>query len=573
MVMEYNRRFNDSDPCWLIKVDAHISGPFSFNELIAKLMTGTISPHNEAMSPLDRWRPLQTQALFVAAIEKMRRKQEEVIENTMTRTEGTVTRTMDLTPDRQTQTPFSDAITPPPQAPFPNTSSSRLQRPYTDSLQKPTSVERIPVQWMYAVGLLILALLAGWYMLNRPHQPLQIADKKSDFVTYFDQGLSFKKTAHWSDALKNFTLAHQLNPRDVDLALEMAPLLIQLEGQTAYARSLIEKALVGQYKKETIIFGQNLLGLSYSYELQQRESAYAGALKHFNESLQIDAENEYVPALINKGWLLFTQGRFREGEGVLIKSISKNPYSHIGALYLIEGYLLQNVKENSKSALEKAQQLTAQLVSHKVYDSQQEVLLFHAYLMSKLGGDKNSVQKHIQNALSLDPDMTADHVHSPLIDWRGFQWRSFEFVCQDLIKLANNENAPLLNFICKYKGQGVLAAQQSIDVWLGKNPKDARAHIASAVVSQSVGELEKAKESLTNAKKLGANDRLYFQVLFKVCLKLKDISCLQEITPSLLKLSPLHGYTAQAMIDGDSQALSKGLKESANYIPLLSLQK
>lgn len=569
--MEYNRRFSDNDPCWLIKVDAHISGPFSFNELIAKLMSGTLSPHHEAMSPLDRWRPLQTQALFVAAIEKMRRKQEEVIENTMTRTEGTITRTMEVTPDRLTQTPFAETVTPPPL----QTAAPRIMRPPLESpiYTTPATTEAFPWRFVYTGALLIFAILGGWFFFTRSNQVLPITEKKSDFVTYFDQGLHFKKTAHWSDALKNFTLAHQLNPRDVDLALEMAPLLIQLEGQTAYARSLIEKALVGQYKKETILFGKNLLGLSYSYELQQRESAYTAALKHFNESLQADVESEYVPALINKGWLLLTQGRYREAEGVLLKTINKNPYSHIGALYLIEGYLFQYSKQNNKPALQKAQQITAQLVSHKIYDSQQEVYLFHAYLMSKLGGDKNSVQKLIQDAVSVDPDLTTDHVHSPLVDWRGFQWKSFAFVCQDLLKIANNENQSLLNFVCKYKGQGVLAAQQSIDVWLGKNSKDPRAHIASAVVSQSVGELEKAKESLMTARKLGMQDRLFHQVLFKVCYKLKDNSCLKEIIPGLLKLSPLHGYTAQVMMDSDSQAMLKGIKESANYIPLLSLQK
>ncbi len=567
--MEYNRRFNDTDPCWLIKVDAHISGPYSFNELIAKLMTGTISPHHEAMSPLDRWRPLQTQALFVAAIEKMRRKQEEVIENTMTRTEGTITRTMDITPDRPTQTPYAETLTPQPGP----QSSSRVQRPPADQIYTVNPEETFPLRFIYAGILLVMAVVGGWYLFNTAKNPLPLLEKKSDFVTYFDQGLNFKKTAHWSDALKNFTLAHQLNPRDVDLAFEMAPLLIQMEGQTAYARSLIEKALAGQYKKETILFGQNLLGLSYSYELQQRESAYTGALKHFNESLQADTESEYVPALINKGWLLFTQGRYREAEGVLLKTINKNPYSHIGALYLIEGYLFQNRKENNKAALHKAQQITSQLVAHKIYDSQQEIYLFHAYLMSKLGGDKNSVQKLIQNAISLDPDLTTDHVHSPLVDWRGFQWKSFAFVCEDLLKIAKNDSVSLLNFICKYKGQGVLAAQQSIDMWLGKNSKDPRAHIASAVVSQSVGELEKAKESLMSARRLGVQDRLYFQVLFKVCFKLKNVSCLKEILPSLQKLSPLHAYTAQAMTEDDMNALGKGLKESANYIPLLSLQK
>lgn len=567
---EFNRRFNDNDPCWLIKVDAHISGPFSFNEIISKLTSGTLAAHHEAMSPLDRWRPIQTQALFVAAIEKMRRKHEEVIENTMTKTEGTsVTKTMDLTPDRLTQTPFQETLTPPPV--FPTISAPP---PVFNSSSATPPKPRFPFQTLFYVSFIaVLIGVIGYYVLRNPNPATPFVEKKSDFFTYFDQGLAYKKTAHWTEALKSFSLAHQLNSRDVDLTLEMAPLLIQLEGQTVYARSLVEKVMVGQYKKDTISLGQNILGLSHSYETPQQENSYSSALKHFNESLQADPEVEFIPALINKGWLLLSQGRFREAEAVLLKTINKNPYSQMGVLYLIEGYLLQGLKENNKSAWQKAQQLTAQLVSHKIYDSQQEIYFFHAYLLSKLGGDKMAIQKFLQNGLSIDPDLTSDHMHSPLIDWRGLKWKAFAFICQDLAKVASVDQTSLLGFVCKYKGQGVLAAQQALDGWLAKSPKDAQAYVASAIISQSVGELEKARESLQTAEKLGAQDRLYYQVLFKVCLKLKDKSCLSEATPQLLKITPLHAYTAQVFTESEPLAYQRGMKESANYIPLLSFQK
>jgi tetratricopeptide (TPR) repeat protein len=568
--MEYNRRFSDTDPCWLIKVDAHISGPFSFNEIITKLTTGTLAPHHEAISPLDRWRPLQSQALFVAAIEKLRRRQEEAMEHTMTKTErSNVTKTMDLTGDRLTPTLNQETLTPPPLfKPAPP-----ARRVYSD--QSPPDLEpRKENRSFFFLGLGALAcVLVVLFFLQNPIKNPPAFEKKTDFVSYFDQGLQFKKTAHWSEALKNFSLAHQLNPKDLDLILEMAPLLIQLEGQTSYARSLVEKAMLGQYKKETIALGQNILGLSQSYESEQNATSYSLALKHFNESLQADAENEYVPAMINKGWLLAIQGRFGEAESVLIKTINKNPYAQTGALYLIENYLLQSQKDNSKSALQKAQQLTTQLVNHKTYDGQQEVLLFHAYLLNKLGGDKTAIQRFIQNGLLLDPDLTNDHVHSPGIDWRGYQWKLFGFVCQDLAKVTTGDQTPLLNFVCKYKGQGVLAAQQFIDGWMSKNSKDPKVYVASAIVSQSVGELEKARESLKMAHKMGLQDKLYYQVLSKVCLKQKDTSCLEDITPHLLKISPLHAYTAMMFVKTDPQTLARGLSESNNYSPLLSLQK
>jgi tetratricopeptide (TPR) repeat protein len=564
---EYNRRFNDSDPCWLIKVDAHISGPFSFNEILSKLTTGALAPHHEAISPLDRWRPIQSQPLFVAAVEKLRRHQEEAIEHTLTRTERSqLTKTMDLT--NNTLTPRQDTLTPPPV--FTPTPPSPHMETNDRGAQKPEADRQKLI--FLSLGIVVFVGSIFYYILqNKSVTP--VAEKKADFITYFDQGLNHKKLAHWSEALKNFSLAHQLNARDVDVVLEMAPLLIQLDGQTQQARSLIEKALVGQYKKESLSVGRNILGLAHSYEAQQQPQSYSAALKYFNESLQADPESEYIPALINKGWLLTNNSRYREAETALLKTISKNPYSNTGILYLIESYVLQGSKENNKLTLQKAQQLTSQMIGHKLYDGMQEIYLFHAYLLLKLGADKFTVQSFLQNALMTDPDLTSDHVHSPLIDWRGYHWKQFQFVCDDLSKAASPEQLPLLHFICKYKAQGVLAAQQSIDSWMAKAQKDPRVYVASAIVSQSVGELEKARESLVLASQLGAQDKLYFQILAKVCLKLQDVRCLKEISSTLLKISPLHGYAALVITQGDSQSLAKGFKESANYVPLLMLQK
>ncbi len=565
---EYSRRFSDTDPCWLIKVDAHISGPFSFNEVIAKLSSGTLSPHQEAISPLDRWRPLQSQPHFIAAIEKLRRLQEEVLEHTVTKTERSqITKTVDLTGERLTPTPqLETTLTPAPtfkSAPMP-------PRFYTDTVLTP---EPPRSSWIWVVGGLLSAILVLAWMFLGHRSPVKTESKKTDFVTYFDQGLQQKKVAHWSEALKNFSLAYQINSRDIDLVMEMAPLFIQLEGQSAQARTLIEKAMLGQYKKETLMVGKNLMGLSYSYETQQQANAYSLALKYFNESLQTDPEEEYVPALINKGWLLVTQGRYAEAETILLKTMNDPQYANTGVIYLIQNYLLQGVRDNRKSSFQKAQQLTAQLLKRKFYDGLQEVNLFQAYALAKMGGDRVVVQGYIQKALDIDPDLTSEHVHPPVVDWRGYQWKSFSYICQDLVKWSSPEQLPLLQFVCQYKIQGVLAAQQSIDGWMARQKRDPYVHVASAIVSTNIGEQEKAQESLLLAQRSGANNKLYYQVLSNVCLRLGNKTCLKDLAPMALKLSPLHGYTALDAIQNDTQNIMRGMKESPNYAPLLSLQK
>jgi tetratricopeptide (TPR) repeat protein len=565
--MDLNRRFSDNEACWLIKVDTKITGPWSFNEVLMKLTQGELKPFHEVSSPLDRWRSLQSQPLFSAAVERLKKQGDTANnEHTFTRTEKTsFTRTLDLSGDRATPFSNSETITPPPvfrDGDVPRVTPQPLNQPPIFHKKEKKSVMPILIGIaVVMIGVLLFTMTSG----RKSENPSQ----KNQFLDFVDRGLAYKKNADWYEALKSFKNAYQTNSKDVDLVFEMAPLLIQVETQTMYARNMMEKIMYGQYKKENLSVGKNILGLSFSYENQ-----YKTAIKLFDEVLKED--ETYYPALVNKGYALFLSGKYADAEQVYSEALQGQNGNSIPYVYLIESYIFDGVKNNNKAAFEKAFKLAEQ-TGNKFYDGQQEIFLFQAFAALKLGRDANLIQTILQKSLTVDPDQTNEHLHSPLVDWRGLHWSQFAFMCNEFSRALKPELNSLLEFVCIYKNGSEMAAQQSVTGWMSRSQNSPWSHVAQAIVSARLGEFEKAKVSLELAKNVGGADKFYYQALLKVCGKLKDVSCLRKNQAAISKLSPLHAFTAKAiegrLTGGDNkQAVYSGLRESSNYIPLIKLQ-
>lgn len=581
--MEYNRRYNDNDPCWLVKVDTLILGPYSFNEVLVKLTAGELLPSHEVISPLDRWRSIQSQPLFSAAVEKIKQENEEPGEYTLTKTEAertSFTRTLELTIDRMTQTPTPTQTPPPEDGPFAGVGISAPVNPQAPSYQaspvtpKPQQTYFPPVvskpkksvspfTIMFGALFVGLAIIAGYMMTQeKDSAEPQEADK---FLTYVDRGLILKREGKWYEALSEFKKAYQLNHQDADLIFEMAPLLIQLENQSLATRGYLEKVMKTQYKKEYLALGNNLLGLTYAYEDQK-----ARALEFYNKALK--QQNDYLPALINKGFTLALADKFTQAKNQFSQTTQFNQQSAIAYLYLIETYILEGTKTGNSTAFENAYKLAGQ-AARRFYDGQQEALMFQAYAALKLGKERNHVANLIEKALSVDPEQTNEHLHSPLIDWRGLKWGYFAFVCDSLASVVKQDTLAMLKFVCTYRSYSEIKAQKEVESWMRRSPKSPEPHIAHAIFWYRMRDYKKAQLSLNLAQSLGASGQLYLQILIKVCGQLNDEACLKKAAGEVAAASPLHHYLALAMIGENDQAIAQGLRESKNYLPILNLRQ
>lgn len=586
-MIDLNTRIDDNDPCWLVKVDTHILGPMSFNEVLSKLTAGELYSHNEVMAPLDRWRTLQSHPLFAAAVEKLRRQSDVTSEYTMTRTERTsFTRTLDISFETMTPTPMRDrdttppptpVLTPPPQS---FTPSAPPPRPLaTPPVFRPQEKKSSPIPLLIGIGALIAAAVVSAVVLTKkkPVQTVQKVDaSQSSVVGYFDRGFYHKQRGEWAEAVKNFRYASNINAKDHYTAFELAPLLVQYENQSIIARTVLEKVGGIRFNPEDICLSRNAMGLSYSYEGQLKKENFAKAVQKYDECLS-QVSDEGTPsetvamAKLNKGFALMKLGKYNQAETLLASSKGSHggmaPY-----LFILENYLYEGYYKNSLQAFEKAYNLSTQIVNRNFYDGLQEISLFHAYAAYKLGKDTNSVATLLEKALNIEPDLTSDHYHAPTMDWRVFNWKTFDFICKDFKNFPRSDLVVWLEFTCSYKMNNEIEAQQTLGGWLGRSMDKASVpHIAQAILQNRFGEAERAKDSLSN-KLVKTPNKLYYQILTKTCVRLRDENCLETNANAIAKQSVIHGALARANFGSDSsreQAIKAGLMEWRTYLPLL----
>lgn len=577
---DFSRRFSDNDSCWLIKVDSRILGPFTFNEIVLKLTSSEFKPFHECISPMDRWRPLQSQPLFIAAVERLKKQKDDSSEFTFTKTERTsFTRTLDIT--SATPLPLNEQT--PTFIPEPaGALGVESQKPNTTPAPRAVNVPP-PVQnsqsmprphsfpWVLLGGIVVLVAVVIFLLMGRNQKEVSIpqADTKNQFLSLVDKGLEYKKIAEWSEALKYFRKAQSINSKDADLIFEVAPLYIQVENQAMLARSWLEKVMGAQYKRDNVVLGNNLIGLSYAYDNQ-----YKMAIRYYDEALK--NEESYLPALLNRGFAMMMSERYDEAEKMFSQSAQIQPNNAIAYIYLIENYIFSGLKNKNRTHFEKAYSMSQQ-IANRFFDGQQEFLFLQAYAALKLGKDSPSVIALLRNALQIDPDQTNEHMHSPILDWRGLQWSYFHQVCNDLSQLAKNDDHFFVKFMCAYKTNSEIQALQIAEGWAQKSPQNPMPQVAQAIVKYKLGDYEKARLSLDVAGQLGAQDKIYSQMAVKVCYKLKDSQCLSAYQNKIVHMAPLHSYLARSgntnLSDSErKQAVYSGLRESSNYIPLLRQQ-
>lgn len=586
-MIDLHTKMDDNDPCWLVKVDTRILGPMSFNEVLSKLTAGELYSHNEVMAPLDRWRTLQSHPLFAAAVEKLRRQSDITSEYTMTRTERTsFTRTLDINFETMTPTPMRDRDTTPPPAPTPTlpiaAPSVSPPRPLvTPPVFRPQEKKSSAIPLLIGIGALVAAAVVSAVVFNKrkPSPAVQKTDSsQSSVVGYFDRGFYHKLRGEWAEAVKNFRYASNINAKDHYTAFELAPLLVQYENQPIIARTVLEKVGGVRFSPEDICLSRNAMGLSYSYEGQLKKENYLKAVQKFDECLsQVSDEGTPTETVamtkLNKSFALMKLGKYNQAETLL--STTKGAQSMAPYLFILENYLHEGYYKSSPQAFEKAYNLSSQIVNRTFYDGLQEILLFHAYAAYKLGKDAGTVATLLEKALNIEPDLTSDHYHSPAMDWRVFNWKTFDFICKDFKGFSKTELVLWLQFTCSYKMNNEIEAQQTLGGWLGRSSDKASIpHVAQAILQNRFGEAERAKDSLSS--KLVKNpSKLYYQVLTKTCVRLKDESCLESNVAMISQQSPIHGALAKANFGSESsreQAIKTGTNEWRTYLPLLRVK-
>ena len=574
---------------WLVKSNDLINGPFEFDEVVENIFKGEVHLLDEIKGPFERWRPIRDHSLFAAAIEKLKATTYARREVTITETVDLGTHTIDLT---QTSTEtlaeststftetsantvtsagnLSTVDVPEPPEPPQNRSNSHS---YNTIPPKPVATKKrsgFPMAFIFS----FIAIMAGaaGLLVYQAKKTTKVEQNLSNFDKYTDQGLIHLKVGEYKEAHNFFNKAYEISPNDPNLILEMSPLLIQFDGQFGQVQVMVENLLAARHQKEFMKRGKNIVGVSLSYRGQYEE-----ALTEIDRSLSFD--DQYYPALVNKGYILLKMGRSNEAIPVLQKAIGVNNSIAMAHYLLTRAFIEEGYRSQKPQYFNEALS-TSSKYAQNFSDFRQEVLFLIAVAKMALGAKSVDLTRAVRRFIEVDPELTSMHVHDVEFDFQSFSWQDYGELCKMISQKIDQYNQSLLIGFCQMKVGNVVNAKTTFERVLSQKKNDGvlqSLYVSSLFLLNNVAEAKNAIGFIDQVEQ----PKPLIESLLRGCLMAQDAACVQKIvkSPYAKKLSLLYSHWSIAELNKKAnrqksiKSISQGLTLSSSFSPLLKLRR
>ncbi len=568
------------DKKWLIKSSDNIIGPVEFDFVVNNIFNGEIHLLDEIKGPFERWRPIKDHSLFAAAIEKLKASTYQSRgEHTMTATVDLHTKTDQLT---QTVSEFdNDTGTLTPAAPL---DTKHQEEEYKENVFRPAEAPHYshplerqdkPKGSSPLVFLLAFLMIVGGgaaYLVYDFNQSKLVEQKISAFDQLTDAGMKNLKIGEYEKALKNFSQAYNISPKDSNLLIEMSPLAVQFGGQFYQVQTNIENMLAHNRQKTINKIGHNIVGLSYSYR-----GKYVEALASYDESLAFD--KDFMPAQLNKSFALIKLGKYEQAFSLMRGVVGYNRDKAIAHYFYLRTLLELGLQKNDPVVLNEVLSVADQF-SQRFYDFKQEVAFLVAVAQSHLQKDPKETLESVKNFLKIDFELTNLHVHDSLIDFQSFNWIDFIPHCKNVTTSLGEYERKLVDAFCLLKIRRTIEAKNLFEELLLQNSRDGILQALYASSLLKLDELSQAKNSLGLLPQLDQETPLV-ETILRGCLVSLDSNCGRTIfkSESSKRLSLLYSHWGNAVINENNNigearsSIREGLKISPNFTPLLKLQR
>lgn len=562
-----------SENKWLVKSSDHILGPFEFDRVVEDIFKGEIHLLDEIKGPFERWRPIKDHSLFAAAIERLKA-------TTYTRREGTVTATLDIgtrTSDlTQTKTPTLTPMTGSggrkgkPEIVEVISDEVFIQQPYQDAPPIPVVSRRVPVSFVLTFLLLIAASVV--FMLYDFQKNKQIAEKVSAYGQWTDQGIADLRLGQYPQALESFKQALSISPNDPYLILELAPLMVQFEGQFAVVESMIKNLMSLHTQKDFQKRGHVILALIHSYQGQWRE-----ALASLDEALKID-EN-FLIAQVNRTYVLLRNRNFDEATPWAQKVVGDHPDEAVTHYLYIRSLVEKGVNNKDVMALREALSV-AQGYPQKFSDFKQEVLFWTAVAEMNSETQPNDFEKSVNQFLRVDFELTQLHVHDSLLDFQIFNWADSLSGCETMAQSLAAPSSEKLKGFCKLKVHQTSEAKKIFEKLRKEQVQDGILLSLYASALLKGDELSEAKNSLGLIDQVEDKQPL-LETLLRGCLLKSDLGCAEALFKgrhsNQISLLYSHWGNSEIHLNSDRKkskaSIQMGLEISPTFAPLLRVKK
>ena len=582
------------DQKWLIKSGEVVTGPFEFQEVVDGLSNGKLKDNDEVKGPGERWKLIFEHSVFLGVVERLKSLSQRG-------RSSSITQTLRISHSGQT---ITDLV-----------SKTDLTQPTHDAeefLKEQTSgpgalkdVEAVrddkrsfsQVFQFVVLGIFFLVLFAGfaffWLGSKEAYQKEKQASRRSLFNNWVDQGLKYSKVGEYLRALEYLRSANELSFVHPESTLLLSSLMIQVEGNYSQAEIMIEKLFLGNYQKEFVRRGKNLLGMGLTYQ-----GKYNRALESLNQSLIVN--DDYNPARINKAYVLLKLDLER-GPGLVqtrqplkeraLTFLTQGDYGGNGSLYagysalysylliralVQEGYGFQSRNQVlSKKYFAKAKKLS-QKYSRGLYSLKQEILFLGALAQMELSDSISDFESSVWSFLKVNPLWSDLHVWDLHYNFQITSWKDYGGLCEKLSSRLSPYIGKLVRGFCQFKQGDQAGAQLTFESLLSTHPSEGLLYSLYVSVLFSLGENQKAKSFFSKISRVQPKGPLVLNLLTG-CLIIKDKACIENTLKSsyVSQIPLIYQLWGKAQLSPQKRAslVQRGLALDSEFIPLLKMRE
>ncbi len=563
---------------WLVRSSTRILGPFTVEEVTALLRSKQVSIIDEIRQPSGRWSYVRENKIFLDIVRNIRDELDTMSDKTMTQsmTSGSFTKTAEVNiQDELTPTPFFDRKEFP--TPYKDVTHSKERsvgsgsarsygvsgdRRVREELEKKSKFWR----WVTSGLVVIFALVVFGIFTQREK------NRNLGFSDLIHQALRYKSLGIYDRAMQYYSKALMMQAPDLEIQIQMAPVLISEDRQTLAGRRILEKALINESAPRAALV-EAYLGIAVSYmmdgDLKKAEDTLQKAMGHdpANLSGQLDL------AIIE-----LKKGNYEKAKTAFDEIYRKNSTSSFAIL----GRAMASVESAKVSGDWSSLSRLVQDLKFSISRSghlRQELSLFLAYIQNERK-DMDGFSQALSLFLNEQPGQASSYVHPIFIDWRFSQWDYLEKYCGELyMKQTPTAHLKSLRAICLLEVNRDGEAQKLLQEAQTEAPGDSFVLSSQASYLTKMGMYPEAMTIL----KLKSLDSLPLrdQLMGQICVATQDWKCAQAAFTALYSkdqrnVEALFGL-ATVVFRRNERALAydyvrAGLQAEDNYLPLLELR-
>lgn len=489
----------DSQKMWLVKSAGRILGPYSLDEIEQSLITREFVLLDEAARPFRRFRSFREWTEFKEITERLRQRQRlsgDDLTSTASVMSSTASLTVPLPPhfhdnltDEIASAPKEVVVVDLEEEVVENKRAAPSKSRYQTKDQADQSLEKSGKKWgrwLSVMSVVVVSLSIFFFFGDRLNR-LNVS-QQADPSSLTDAGYLAIERGDLIEALRLFKQAESLRPYDPVVVSALAPLLVQLEGQTALARRLIE----GAFSKEGSLTASLLstIGLSFL-----KDGDFSPAQSYFDQALQ--AEAQFVPALHNNGVLHLRAKRWVKAKNFFSTAIDLEPENEVPILYLALTGLKQLRRLKPKDTAQIREKLS-NFLSNQAFGYHAVSLLLASFLTFE--NKQNEAVEVLSRAMSQDPYLDLELTQNVFFEAEEIKWSQLLNLCLEITeKLGQQSLVQGFKSFCYAKANDQISAVSSIEAALNQSPRAPHLLIMASFIYDLAGQNDQKTAMLNRA--------------------------------------------------------------------------